>query len=63
MAYMRFNVQEELRKLSRGQKTKADPCVLLSLIADDYLERCADAPGDSVAWLTRLHDLEDPRPQ
>jgi hypothetical protein len=32
MAYLKFNIEDELVKAARGQKTKADPLTLLSII-------------------------------
>jgi hypothetical protein len=40
MAFVRFNVDKELRKFVRGRKTKVDPAVLLHLLALDYLDAC-----------------------
>lgn len=37
MRYTRLDVKHEIEKLSRGQKLKADPFVLLRLIVDDNL--------------------------
>ena len=53
MAYMRFDIEAELRKVSKGRKPKVDPAVLLYLIADDYLNR-AGCLDDSTAFLERL---------
>lgn len=58
MTYMRFNITDELRKVSRGRKSKVDADTLLRLIVDDYLKLCAD---DSAMWLERLYSLEDHR--
>jgi hypothetical protein len=60
MAYMRFDIEAELRKVSKGRKPKVDPAVLLYLIADDYLNR-AGCLDDSTAFLERLYNLPDPR--
>jgi hypothetical protein len=64
MAFQKFNIVTELKKVSRGRKSKVDPGVLLRLIADDYLDYLEGAgthPGDSGDFLERLYGLEDPR--
>jgi hypothetical protein len=38
MSYTKINVVTELRKVSRGKKSKVDPHVLLRLIADEHLQ-------------------------
>ena len=68
MTYQKFNVMAELRKFSRGRKTKVEPYVLLRLIVDGYLGwtgagagDVAACPDDSLAFLEQLYRLEDPR--
>jgi hypothetical protein len=62
MAYTRFNVTAELRKFLKGKKTKVDAETLLLVIGGRYLEALKDRRSDdSVHWLERLYNLEDPR--
>lgn len=59
MAYVKFNINRELRKFLKGGKTKVDPASLLFAIGDRHLDMLQDrADAD---WLEQLYRLEDPR--
>ena len=57
MAFLRFNIQTELKKLARGERTRVSHQEL-ALLALDYVE--ASKPPD-VTFLERLFLLADPR--
>ena len=45
LSFTKFNVNSELRKFERGEKTIAHPAVLLACIADRYLA-VVEGPGE-----------------
>jgi hypothetical protein len=65
MSFVKFNVQEELQKMAKGQRTKCHPqtlaVLLLGTMEPQRKAKRIKRMDDSLDFLERLYRLKDER--